>query len=147
MNTLDSELNASHTFTAMPSNTVFDVSVDLGFNFVISTDPGLGTVNDTLAALRSLNKNLLVVDALALTTLGAGYLDTEAEIILIDEAHLALPMVREQIAELMHKRTINGESMDKLSSVVVIFTHRNTETDAYAAQLAELGPTVSINIS
>lgn len=135
------------TTTSMPATDMFAATLAAGANIVVSTVPGLGTVTHTLAELNSLNSKVLIVDALALSEIGTGYLDPTAEVVVVDEAHLALPLVREQIAELMLKRTINGEEMTQLKSVVVFFTHRNPETDQYAAQLAALGPALSINLS
>lgn len=137
------------TTSEMPNADMFKFVVDAGANIIISTPPGLGTVTSSIEALKTISDTFSVVDTLALhdDCLNTELLDLGTDILVLDEAHLATPGVQELIHEVMTERTFNSQPMPNLKSVVMLFTHRNADTDKYAAKLAKLAPALCVTLS
>lgn len=127
-----------------------------GKNVVITTSPGIGTVARTLFTLEEagLSIGLLDISYLADGNFGLpGVEDNEvkwsvpekflnSDVLVLDGARDMLPSTFKIVTEMMVARTLRGNALPAVKSVVVIFTD-----DQYGAtKLAALDNSVTINV-
>lgn len=136
--------------------TVAELAAD-GKNIVITTLPGIGTVTKTLFTLEhaGLSIGLVNISNFGIENLGFPSLENgelrmnipeellEAEVVVFDGGRDMTPYTFKIVTEAMTARTLHGDALPKVKSVVVLFTDDQRGT---APKLSALDNTVTINV-
>lgn len=131
-------------------------SIDEGKNIVITTEPGIGTVNDTMAALEASTYSVGVVRVgfSGSEAFGLPFIDGDeikmsvpeviqnSQVLVLDGIEFMDANDRKHITELLTYRTLHGNMLPNLKSIVAISVG-NEHHDS--ASFAEINDTVMIH--
>lgn len=138
------------------STAMINGSIDEGKNIVITTEPGIGTVGDTMAALEAspYSVGVIHVGFSGGEAFGLPYFDGEevkmevpekiqnSQVLVLDGIEFMDNIDRKRITELLTYRTLHGNILPNLKAIVAISVG-NEHNDAFT--FGQIGNTVTIH--